>query len=103
MSDEEPVDPKIELAKKYHSHCEKQWKAYEDCGKRLEKLGKDSGKNCSGWYNEFYACLDHAVSSHTDTEHSKQEKRAECGTALLALAPSHPLSPLRALCLLLIR
>lgn len=62
MSDDEPVDPKIELHKKFEPQCSKHWKEYEECGKRLEKLGPDSGKNCGGWYNEYWKCMDEQIS-----------------------------------------
>ena len=63
MSDEEPVDPKQELTKKYHPSCSKNWKEYEECGKRVEKLGPDAGKNCAGYYNEYFKCVDHAMAN----------------------------------------
>ena len=68
MSDEEPVDPKVELTKKYHKGCEKDWKEYEECGKRVEKLGKESGKNCAGYYNGYYKCVDHAMAAELFTK-----------------------------------
>ena len=61
MSDDEPVDPRLDLEKKLKHHCDKDWQAYQACVKRIEKLPADSGKNCGGWYNEFYQCLDHHV------------------------------------------
>lgn len=70
MSDDEPVDAKIELSKKFEPLCAKHKKEYDECGKRLEKLGPDSGKNCGGWYNEYWKCMDHHVSQHINsTQH----------------------------------
>jgi hypothetical protein len=62
MSDSEPVDPRVELEKRFHSQCEHEWKDYKGCEERLKKQ-TDTGKNCAGWYNEYWKCIDTKVNT----------------------------------------
>ena len=82
MSDDEPVDAKIALSKKYEPQCAKHWKEYQECGKRLEKLGPDSGKNCGGWYNEYWKCMDQQV-THTQSCTSRRAQRTPTHSSCL--------------------
>jgi len=59
---DEPVDVRKELEEKFHSQCSKEWKDYEQCGDRVKQLPTDSGKNCSGFFNQYWSCVDHLIS-----------------------------------------
>lgn len=61
MSDEEPVDLKAELYEKHAPKCAKEFKEYKGCEQRIKGFAADSGKNCSGSYNEYWKCMDVAV------------------------------------------
>ena len=86
MSDEDPVDVKVELSKKVAPSCAKHKKEYDECGKRLEKLGPDSGKNCAGWYNEYWKCMDDQVNTaqHSTTQHNTTRHHSSASIALLS-------------------
>lgn len=53
---------RAQLEEEYHPKCSKAWKAYEECGERLEAQGNPDGKHCDGWYGDYVHCLDGYVS-----------------------------------------
>jgi hypothetical protein len=59
---DDPVDFKPAVNKRYHEACGAQWNAYDACKSRVEQGLVEPGKNCSGWYNEYWVCVDKKVS-----------------------------------------
>jgi len=57
-SAEDPVCVKPELDAKAHPKCAKQFSAYESCAQRVAAGSVEQGKNCSGYYNEYFMCID---------------------------------------------
>ena len=60
---EDMCEIRKELEQENHDKCKKQWKAYEDCGERLEAAGGSfpEGATCEGWYHDYLHCMDNAV------------------------------------------
>lgn len=51
---------KPELDKKAHSLCVKPFGEYEACAKRVAAGQVEAGKNCAGYYGEYWQCIDKA-------------------------------------------
>ena len=43
---------------KAHPKCAGQFEEYEACARRVAAGQVDPSKNCSGYYNEYWECID---------------------------------------------
>lgn len=60
MSDEDPVDPKIQLEEDCKPQCVKSLLAYQACAERIQS--DETGEaHCTGQYFDYYACIDKCV------------------------------------------
>ena len=55
------VCAKPELDEKAHSKCTGPFSEYEACAKRVASGKVEAGKNCGGYYGEYWQCIDKTV------------------------------------------
>lgn len=65
----DPVDPQPALRAIAHSKCKTEHEHYLACAKRFENGQVEAGKNCGGYYTEYWTCVDKLV-GEKDNEHA---------------------------------
>jgi hypothetical protein len=66
------------LDQKAHPKCLQPFNEYEACAKRVAAGTVEAGKNCAGYYGEYWQCIDKAVSQRSAVTRCCRTRHEAC-------------------------